>query len=157
MLILGKKLQEEILNKLRVDVRRLGFTPVVYDIVASLDPVQEKFVEIKQKAASSIGIEFKVKRADGEVSEEEFAAVIKNISEEPGVVGIIVQLPLPNHLDRGKILAMIPPELDVDCLNPLNIWWESGRFKYTPPVAAAIEYILSGAEKDKSKQIITSP
>ncbi len=154
MLISGKKLQQELLESLAESVKKLKFTPIVYDIVSSVDPVSEKFVKIKQDTASSIGIEFRVKRADGEVSEEEFQEVIDEICAIPEVCGVIVQLPIPKHLDKGKILSMVPPELDVDCLNPLNIWWESGKYKFTPPVAAAVEHILSSVETDQTKQVV---
>ncbi len=154
MLIPGKQLQEAILEELRLAVKKLKFVPVVYDIVSTVDSVQEKFVRIKQETATKVGIEFKIKRAEGEVSEEEFEEVVREVAAIPEVCGIIIQLPVPKHLDKMKILSMVPPELDVDCLNPLNSWWESGRFKFTPPVAAAIEHVLSYVEDDKSKQIV---
>lgn len=154
MIISGKKLQEEVLLKVKSSVGQLGFTPVVYDVVAGNDPVQEKFVSIKQTVAKGTGIDFKIIRMDDLASEEEYEAAITDAAKEENVCGIIIQLPLPGHLDRNRILSMVPNELDIDGLSPDNEWWESSRGRFVPPVALAVEHILSSVETDKDKQIV---
>lgn len=112
----GRKIKEEILNKLKSDVDSLSFTPLFCDILVGDNSVSSKYVDIKGKNAESIGIKFRKIQFPENVTQEELITEIENLNKVPHVCGIIVQLPLPSHINTSFVLDSISPLLDVDCL-----------------------------------------
>ncbi len=112
----GRKIKEEILNKLKEEVNQLPFPPIFCDILVGDSPVSSSYVRIKEKNAESIGIKFKAINFNDNVSTEEIVNEIENLNKVPHMCGIIVQLPLPSHIDTNSVLDAISPILDVDCL-----------------------------------------
>lgn len=116
----GRKIKEEILNELKAKVEALPFPPIFCDILVGDDTVSASYVSIKSKAAESIGIKFKTVKFGGDVTTEEIINEIENLNRVPLMSGIIVQLPLPSHIDMQVVLDAILPSLDVDCLGSVN-------------------------------------
>ena len=77
-------------------------------------------MKLKIKACDEVGIGNRGFRLPAETSEEELMAKVRELQEDPKVSGVLVQLPLPAHLDQEKIIDMIGPEKDVDGLHPFN-------------------------------------
>ena len=116
----------------------------------------KNLLKIKQKKAVSIGLSVEIRSYPESVSWAELQGAIGKIAGEPGVCGLLVQLPLPVHLDRQAILDTIPPAVDVDCLTSTNkqkiIKGEDTLF--VPPAAAAVLEILNYYEIDLAKENI---
>ncbi len=112
----GRKLQKEILAKVKEDVAKLPFTPIFCDVLVGDDPASVQYVQMKAKTAESIGIKFHNANFDGSITTNELVEEIKKLNKVTHMCGIIVQLPLPSHLDRQTILDAIDSGFDVDCL-----------------------------------------
>jgi len=139
----GRKIKEEILNELKSKVEALPFPPIFCDILVGDDPVSASYVRIKGRAAESVGIKFKVVNFPETVTTEEIVNEIENLNRVPLMCGIIVQLPLPSHLDTQVVLDAINPKLDVDCLgsvNSKNFYEDVGLIGY--PTALACMKLL---------------
>ena len=153
MIIDGKKIAEDILIDLQARVRKLSFTPVLCDIVVGDDPVSLSFVRIKQKKAESIGVGFKMVQLDGSSPEEEIITTMEEVQTDPNLCGLIVQLPLPYHLDSNKVLATIHERVDVDGISPVGAtYFYNNTGALVPPTAGAIAHILDSLSIDLSKE-----
>ncbi len=145
MLIDGKKIARELLSMLQALPPPSSPRAFPFSIVAVLvgdDPSSRTFLRQKRIAADSLGVLFSVRELLPESTTEEIVAVLEELGRDPAVGGIIVQLPLPQHVGRSKVLSAIPPEKDVDCLTPRNFSdFESGS-GLMPPAAGALEAIV---------------
>jgi methylenetetrahydrofolate dehydrogenase (NADP+)/methenyltetrahydrofolate cyclohydrolase len=152
----GRKIKSEILIELKNKVEALAFPPVFCDILVGGDLVSASYVRIKGKAAESIGIKFKTVEFPKEVSTEEIVEEIENLNRVPLMCGIIVQLPLPSHIDTQTVLDAIAPTLDVDCLGSFNnrlFYGEGGGVSY--PTALACMSLLKSLNLNlKDKNIV---
>ncbi len=116
----GRKMKEEILIELKKEVEALPFSPVFCDILVGDVAVSALYVRIKGRAAESIGVKFRTVNFPETVTTEELIEEIENLNRVPHMCGIIVQLPLPAHIDTQVVLDSISPTLDVDCLGSTN-------------------------------------
>ncbi|MFM7088258.1 MAG: bifunctional 5,10-methylenetetrahydrofolate dehydrogenase/5,10-methenyltetrahydrofolate cyclohydrolase [Candidatus Paceibacterota bacterium] len=112
----GKKIAAEVLAEVKDGVARLSFEPVFCDVLVGDDFASKKYVEMKAKKAQSVGIKFYHADFPLSVTTDELVTAISKLNKVPYMCGIIVQLPLPAHLDEARVLAAIDPELDVDAL-----------------------------------------
>src|SRR3989338_4982647 len=112
----GKKLRTEILAKIKSEVTLLSFQPIFCDILVGNDPSSAQYVKMKAKTAESVGIKFHNANFPTSITTGELVEEIKTLNKIKNMCGIIVQLPLPEHLDKRAILDAIDPHLDVDCL-----------------------------------------
>ena len=124
-IISGKIMSEEIRNDIRTRVEKLK---TEYDYVTGLavilvgdDPASEIYVNNKGKGCAEVGIHSETIRMNAETTQEELIGTIRRLNEDPSVNGILVQLPLPRHLDENAVLAEIVPEKDVDGFHLLNV------------------------------------
>ncbi|HEY4503047.1 MAG TPA: bifunctional 5,10-methylenetetrahydrofolate dehydrogenase/5,10-methenyltetrahydrofolate cyclohydrolase [Candidatus Paceibacterota bacterium] len=120
----GKKLREEILIQIKNEVSLLPFQPIFCDVLVGEDPGSAQYVRMKQKTAESVGMKFHNASFASSIQTPELITELKKLNIIPNMCGIIVQLPLPEHLDRRAILDAIDPRLDVDCLGTVA----SGKF-----------------------------
>ncbi len=116
MIIDGKKIRQQILDRVKEKVAVLLFVPVFCDILVGSDPVSAQYVRMKAKTAESVGIKFRSADFPESITTEELIAEIENLNRVPHMCGIIVQLPLPAHINRQAVVDAIKPSLDVDCL-----------------------------------------
>ena len=125
MIIDGNAVSKEIRDKIKIEVEQLRgkFTraPGLTVILIGDDPASQIYVGRKSKACSEVGIASEIKRLPGDVHENEVINLISDLNKNDNVDGILVQLPLPKHLDENKIIDAISPRKDVDGLHPLNI------------------------------------
>ena len=112
----GKKLRDEILNKIRKEAITLSFQPIFCDVVVGDDLASIQYVQTKKRAAEIVGIAFYQANFPYSITTENLIEEIKILNKVPNMCGIIVQLPLPESLDKRAILDSIDPRLDVDCL-----------------------------------------
>ncbi len=112
----GRKIRNDILENVKTGIAALSFQPVFCDVLVGDDPVSAQYIAMKAKNAESVGIHFHHAEFPKEITTEELMEEIKKLNEIPNMCGIIVQLPLPPHIDKQKVTDMITPHLDVDCL-----------------------------------------
>ena len=120
---------KEIAKSLKADVaaqiveleKQYGRTPNLVVILVGEDPGSVSYVTGKAKAATEVGIRNSTLRRDENITEEELLALVDELNNDDDVDGILVQLPLPKHIDENKVIAAISPEKDVDAFHPLNV------------------------------------
>src|SRR3989338_88938 len=116
----GKKIREKILVKIKKEVAVLPFIPVFCDILVGDDPASVQYVNIKKKSAESVGIKFHNANFPASITTEELLEKIKILNQIPNMCGIIIQLPLPLHIDKRAVLDAIDSRLDIDCLGTIH-------------------------------------
>ena len=135
----GKKISELILANVRNDVvelKKRGITPKLVVIQAGEDPASTIYVNKKHDMCIELGMESVVKRFPAGIEYETLLAEIKKLNDERSVHGILVQLPLPEHLRHRQVLETVDPRKDVDGLHPsnhgLNLLGKEGFVPATP-------------------------
>ena len=116
----GSKLAKHIRNELKKEIEPLNAKPKLCVLLVGEDPASEIYVNYKRKACAEVGIDSEVHQASSDSTEEELFAIINEWNLDSSVNGILVQLPLPSHLDEFSVLDRIHPSKDVDCLTPYN-------------------------------------
>ena len=119
----GKIMSAEIREKIAVrvkELKKLGVTPGLAVILVGNDPASEIYVRNKGKGCEETGMLSRTIRMDGETTQEQLEEEIRVLNEDPAIHGILVQLPLPAHLDEQAALAKILPEKDVDGFHLIN-------------------------------------
>lgn len=161
-LIKGTEIREEILAELRTETEKLkeryGRVPGLVTILVGENPASISYVTLKIKTAHSLGYnEIQDNRAP-DISEDELLKLIEDYNGDDSVNGILVQLPLPAHIDEKKILNAIDPDKDVDGFHPVNV----GRLmiggdevKFPPCTPAAIqEMIVRAGVKTEGAEVV---
>ncbi|MBP9153053.1 MAG: bifunctional 5,10-methylene-tetrahydrofolate dehydrogenase/5,10-methylene-tetrahydrofolate cyclohydrolase [Flavobacteriales bacterium] len=125
MLLDGKKISEEIKQEITEEVRLLvadGYRPPhLAAILVGNDGASETYVASKVKSCEQIGFGSTLVRFPADVSEEKLLAEIKAINSNDDIDGLIVQLPLPKHIDEQKVTESVNPKKDVDGFHPVNV------------------------------------
>jgi methylenetetrahydrofolate dehydrogenase (NADP+) / methenyltetrahydrofolate cyclohydrolase len=116
MIINGRKIRDEILKNVKDEVAVLPFMPVFCDVLIGDDPVSAQYIEMKAKTAESIGIHYHHADFPREITTEELVHHIKKLNTIDHMCGLIVQMPLPEHLNQQAVLNAIDSRIDVDCL-----------------------------------------
>lgn len=142
MTIDGRKISEQLQEEISKRVKDLSFTPILCDIIVGNDAVSFSYVRIKQRAAEKCGFEFQAIALPEDSTEAEVIAAIEKAQAQERLCGLIVQLPLPKHLNDNEILSAINPAVDVDVINPVT----PGQF--VSPTPAAILHILDSLMLD---------
>lgn len=151
MTIDGKQLAQKILADLKLRVAKLGFTPLFCDVLVGDDPVSLSYVNIKGKTAKAVGLDFKIAAFPDTITTEALVQEIQALNQESHMAGLIVQLPLPPHIDRDIVLDAIDPRIDVDGIgkNNTELFYDN-KAQLVPPTAAAIIHILDSLQIDLS-------
>jgi len=120
----GKEVSNWVIENLRKEVEKLkekGITPCLKIFLVGNNPASVVYVGNKEKSSKSIGIDAEVLKYEEDVSEEEILREIEKLNNDKNVNGIIVQLPLPSHINEDKVSIAISPEKDVDGFHPYNL------------------------------------
>ena len=125
ILINGKKVSAEICNSLMKETTELknttGRIPGLATVLVGEDPASAVYVRNKNKICNEIGFQSFGQNLPAETTESQLLDLIKGLNENGKVNGILVQLPLPDHIDEEKVLLSIDPEKDVDGFHPINV------------------------------------
>ena len=156
MIIDGRNIAKDINLDTTQRVKQLEFQPLLVDIVVGDDPASLSYVRIKEKKAREVGLAFELHQLSATATTEEVIATVQEISARKELCGLIIQLPLPAHLDSSAILNQIPSRVDVDLLNSKSSeLFYAGQSALVPPTAAAILHILDSIPEDwSSKQFL---
>ncbi len=120
----GKKIAGEIREELKGAVAEIvaqGTTPGLAVILVGEDPASQSYVSAKEKACAACGIFSDDNRLPADTTQESLMALVEEKNQDPAIHGILVQLPLPRHLDESAVLLAIDPAKDVDGFHPMNV------------------------------------
>jgi len=120
----GKKLSIKIKEQLKKEVAKLkeeGVIPGLAVILVGNDPASQTYVKMKKNACNEIGIYSVVHEFPETITQKELISTIDMINENPNIHGLLIQLPLPKHIDTTKILERVSPKKDVDGFHPYNM------------------------------------
>ncbi len=119
--LIAKKVKDEIKTEVAGLIDNNDSTPHLVAIIVGDDPASQTYVASKEKAARSVGITSSVYKFPTDISEEELLNTIDFINNDDEINGLIVQLPLPEHISVSKVIESIDPEKDVDGFHPINV------------------------------------
>jgi len=120
----GKQVAAEIRAELKEEITKLktrGIVPGLGVILVGDDPASQSYVTGKERACAEIGIYSDDNRLPAKTAQSDLTALIERMNANPRIHGILVQLPLPGHLNESEVLRVIHPDKDVDGLHPVNI------------------------------------
>jgi methylenetetrahydrofolate dehydrogenase (NADP+)/methenyltetrahydrofolate cyclohydrolase len=120
----GKQIAQDIREELRKEVAELkkkGIVPGLGVILIGEDPASKSYVTAKEKACEEIGLHSDDNRLPATTSQKDLMALVHKMNADPKINGILVQLPLPKHLNEAEVLLAIDPKKDVDGFHPVNV------------------------------------
>ena len=120
----GKQIAADMQVEIKEEVTKLrqeGIVPGLGVILVGDDPASQSYVTAKERACEALGIYSDDNRLPADTAQEDLIALIDRMNNDPKINGILVQLPLPKHLDEGEVLLAISPDKDVDGFHPTNI------------------------------------
>jgi methylenetetrahydrofolate dehydrogenase (NADP+)/methenyltetrahydrofolate cyclohydrolase len=115
----GKALGARVREEVAASVAELGQVGLATVLVGD-DPASHIYIDLKQKAAVQAGMEARDLKLPADTSEEELLATIAALNADDGIDGLLVQLPLPDHIDENRAIEAIAPGKDVDGIHPIN-------------------------------------
>lgn len=121
MILDGKALSQKILEEIKKEVPNLTKKPHLAVILVGNDPASRIYVNNKKKTALNLGIKSTVMELPEDTAEEVLLNKIEELNKDKEVTGILVQMPLPSHIDKDKVVCAIDPKKDVDCFTPENV------------------------------------
>ena len=162
-LVKGTEVRDEILKELKVEVDKIkkehGVVPGLVTILVGEDPASISYVTSKIRTAQNLGYKEIQDNQSVEIKEEELLSLIDKYNKDDSIHGILVQLPLPKHIDEKKILNAIDPDKDVDGFHPVNVgrlMIGGGEVKFLPCTPAGIQELIirSGVEIEGAEVVV---
>ena len=148
----GKQISLDIKNELKEKVAKYkeqGIEITLAVVKVGNDPASAVYVRNKEKACEYVGINSKTLALPEETTEEELLNVVKELNEDKNVNGILVQLPLPKHIDESKVLLTIDSTKDVDGFHPVNVGkMVIGEVTFLPCTPAGIIEMIKRTDID---------
>ena len=159
--ISGKEVAAEIREELKAEVEALksehGLTPGLVTILVGENPASISYVTAKQKTSKELGFHSIQDSQPADITEEALLALVDKYNKDPEIHGILVQLPLPKHIDETKVLYAIDPDKDVDGFHPVNVGkLMIGEAHFLPCTPAGIQELLvrSGTEISGAEVVV---
>ncbi len=146
-LIDGARIAAEVRGEVAATVREMrdrhGVAPGLAVALVGDDAASGVYVRSKQRAAAEAGMASEVVRLAGDVAQDEVVAAVRRLNEDARYHGVLVQLPLPKHIDEDAVIESINPDKDVDGLHPFNMGLlVAGRPRFVPATPAGIQQLL---------------
>lgn len=117
----GKKLRDKIFESLKAELDKMSEKPTLAVILVGENPASQIYVRNKKKTAEKLGINSLSIEYPADISEKELLSKIQELNNDKNITAILVQLPLPEHINKNKIIDAILPQKDVDGLTPYNL------------------------------------
>ena len=156
-LIKGTEIREEILKEIAEEVKEIkekhGAVPGLVTILVGENPASISYVTLKIKTANQLGFKEIQDSQDDDISEEDLLGLVDKYNNDDSIHGILVQLPLPKHLDEKKVLNAIDPDKDVDGFHPVNVgrlMIGGAEVKFAPCTPAGIQEMIMRAGVETS-------
>lgn len=143
----GKAISAEVRREIAADTKRLiektGITPGLAVVIVGTDPASQVYVRNKRRACEEVGFYSEAYELPEETTQEELEALVERLNGDQKIHGILVQLPLPKHLDEEKILLKISPDKDVDAFHPYNVGRIMiGNYDFLPCTPAGVMELI---------------
>lgn len=148
--ISGRELSKQIRAELKVEVEKAkakyNDVPKLTVVLVGEDPASMSYVTRKEKDANEVGFEGELIKKPADTSEEELLKLIDDLNQDESVNGVLIQLPLPKHINADKVLDYIKVEKDVDGFHPMNVGnLHVGRKAYVPCTPKGIITMIKSA------------
>ncbi|MGE5838737.1 MAG: tetrahydrofolate dehydrogenase/cyclohydrolase catalytic domain-containing protein, partial [Deltaproteobacteria bacterium] len=162
-LIKGTEIRDEILKEIREEVNKIkekhGKVPGLVTILVGQNPASISYVTAKIEAAKSLGFKEIQDNQPETITEQQLLALIDKYNKDDSINGILVQLPLPKHINEKKILNAIDPDKDVDGFHPVNVgrlMIGGSEVKFPPCTPAGIQELIvrSGVKTDGAEVVV---
>ena len=162
-IIKGTEVRDEILKELKEEVDAIkekhGVVPGLVTILVGENPASISYVTSKIRTAQSLGYKEVQDNQPDDISEDDLLALIDKYNNDDSIHGILVQLPLPKHIDEKKVLNAIDPDKDVDGFHPVNVgrlMIGGGEVKFLPCTPAGIQELIvrSGVEIEGAEVVV---
>jgi methylenetetrahydrofolate dehydrogenase (NADP+)/methenyltetrahydrofolate cyclohydrolase len=160
-IISGRDLSSTIRAELQEQVARLNedhdVTPGLATVLVGESPASQMYVGMKNKAAAALGIHSRQITLPAETPEDELLGVVAGLNADPEIHGILVQLPLPDHMDEGKVIEAIHPSKDVDGFHPVSagrLMTGSGDFFAPCTPAGVVEMLVRSGHDPAGKHVV---
>lgn len=160
-IISGRDIADEIRAELRERVQSLaegsGVTPGLATVLVGEDPGSQMYVEMKNKAAKELGIDSRQITLSADTPEAELLGVVAGLNADPEIHGILVQLPLPRHIDEGRVIEAIDPSKDVDGFHPVSVGrlaTDSGEFFAPATPSGIVEMLMRSGHDPSGKHVV---
>ncbi len=160
-LISGNEIAQQIREELKQEVTKLKeqhhVVPGLVTVLVGQNPASVSYVTAKQKTSKELGFHSIQDNQPENISEEQLLNLINRYNKDPEIHGILVQLPLPKHINETKILNAIDPKKDVDGFHPVNVGkLMIGEADYLPCTPAGIQQLLirSGVKTDGAEVVV---
>lgn len=156
----GKKISSEMRAEISEEVKALaqrGIVPGLAVIIVGEDPASKVYVRNKGRACAEVGIYSEIIEMPESTSETELLAKIAELNARPEINGILVQLPLPRHINESAVIAAISPDKDVDAFSEVNVGKIMiGDFRFLPCTPAGVMELLrrSGIEIEGKNAVV---
>lgn len=153
----AKQIREELAQEVKSIKEKHGVEPGLVTILVGENPASQSYVRAKQKAAHELGFYSVQDNQPADISEDNLLALIDKYNKDPKIDGILVQLPLPKHINENKVLYAIDPGKDVDAFHPFNVGkLMIGQPDYLPCTPAGIQELLirSGTETSGAEVVV---
>ena len=148
----GKAVAADIREQLTNSVETLtteGETPTLATVLMGDDPASETYVSMKHRDCEELGIEAQDVRIDGDAPADELFEAVEDLNADPDVNGVLVQMPVPDHVDKQAVLRSIDPEKDVDGFHPENVGrLVAGDARYKPCTPHGIQKLFESIDLD---------
>ena len=148
-IISGKEISASIRAEIKAEVEKMTVRPGLAVILVGSDPASQVYVRNKNKACEEVGFYSEMYTLPEETEMDDLLGLIDQLNHSPQIHGILVQLPLPTHLDEEKVILAISPEKDVDAFHPVNVGKIMiGNHSFLPCTPAGVMELLfrSGIE-----------
>lgn len=150
----GKAVSQRIKDELRVEVENLkanGINPGLAVVIVGDNPASRVYVNSKKKACEDLGILSEEYALPAETTEDELIALVKELNEKQSISGILVQLPLPKHINEEAVINTIVPNKDVDAFHPVNVGKIMvGNYDFLPCTPAGVMELIAESGIDVS-------
>ena len=160
-IISGRDIADEIRAELKDRAAHLkeesGVMPGLATVLVGENPASKMYVGMKNKAAAEMGIHSRQITLVVDTSEDELLGVVAGLNADPGIHGILVQLPLPNHIDEERVLEAMHPSKDVDGFHPINVGrlaTDSGDFFAPCTPVGVIEMLIRSGHDPTGKHVV---
>ncbi len=159
LIIDGKDIATQVRSEIEGEINSLqnrSITPGLGVILVGENPASMTYVKMKQKMCKTLGIMSKEFRPDEGITQEELMSLTNEFNSDPEIHGILIQLPLPDHINEKTALSNVSPEKDVDGFHPVNVGkvtlGEGGFIPATP--AGIIEELMRSGNNPEGKHVV---
>ncbi|MEQ1855941.1 MAG: tetrahydrofolate dehydrogenase/cyclohydrolase catalytic domain-containing protein [Longimicrobiales bacterium] len=154
--VIGELIREELRGRMAA-LKGKGVTPGLATVLVGANPASQMYVGMKNKAALELGLHSRQLDLPADTAEAELLGLVAGLNADPGIHGILVQLPLPAHIDEGLVLETIHPSKDVDGFHPMSVGrlaTDSGDFFAPCTPAGVVEMLLRSGHDPAGKHVV---